>query len=123
MLASLLQHGKVLTTERDDSMNVETDVAAGIQAVVAEFVRRVYSGFDERKVQTYCERHNLGALGLKRELCVDISLLLVDAPRARAQPAEGDNEEMEVEVDPAALYEVVKTRMLLDQLQMSEKVS
>ena len=84
LLVSLLQHGKGLTTERDDSMNVETDVAAGIQAVVAEFVRRVYSGYDEKKVQLYCERHNLGALGPKRELCVDISLLLVDAPRARA---------------------------------------
>ena len=91
MLASLLQHDKVLTTENDENMNVETDVAPGIQAVVAEFVRRVYSGYDEMKVQTYCERHDLGALGLKHELCVGISLLLVDAPGARAEPAEGDN--------------------------------
>jgi len=79
MLAALSKHGKVLTIDEAENVDVEAGLATEIQVVVAEFVRRVYTGFDERKVQAYCDKQGLTVFRFKRRLCHVILTRLQDA--------------------------------------------
>ena len=85
-------------------------MAPGNDAVVAEFVQRAYSGFDKRRVQAYCEKHELTAPQLKRELCRVIYLRLDDAAFG-LEPQQNEDALAQLQQAATALYELVKTEM------------